>query len=155
MGEAESGEARSPAKPSPRAWPEEQVTLLDTHVVYWLAVRPERLSRAATRAIGVAERSDGVAISSISLWELAVLIDKGRIQVEGTPERFLTRLAERPGLAVLDITPQVAALTTQFPLGFPADPADRIIAATARAHGLPLVTRDGDLQDSRLLRTIW
>ena len=131
------------------------MTLLDTHVVYWLAVRPERLSRAATRAIGAAERSDGVAISSISLWELAVLIDKGRIRVEGTPERFLTRLAERPGLAVLDITPEIAALTTQFPPAFTADPADRIIAATARAHGLPLVTRDGDLQDSRLLRTIW
>ena len=84
-----------------------------------------------------------------------MLIDKGRIQVEGTPERFLIRLAERPGLAALDLTPQIAALTTQFPPAFTADPADRIIAATARAHGLPLVTRDGDLQDSRLLRTIW
>jgi len=131
------------------------VTLLDTHVVYWLAVHPERLSRAATRAIGAAERSDGVAISSISLWELALLIDKGRIQVAGTPERFLTRLTERPSLAVLEITPQIAALTVQLPQAFPGDPADRIIAATARAHGLPLVTKDVDLQDSRLLRTIW
>lgn len=131
------------------------MTLLDTHVVYWLAVRPERLSRAATRAIAAAERSDGVAISSISLWELASLIGKGRIQVEGTPERFLTRLAGRPGLALLEITPQIAALTVELPPDFPGDPADRIIGATARAHGLPLVTRDGDLRDSRLLRTIW
>jgi PIN domain nuclease of toxin-antitoxin system len=131
------------------------MTLLDTHVVYWLAVHPERLSRAATRAIAAADRSDGVAISSISLWELACLIDKGRIQVEGTPERFLTRLAERPGLAVLEITPEIAALTVQFPPEFPGDPADRIIAGTARAHGLPLVTKDENLQDSRLLRTIW
>jgi PIN domain nuclease of toxin-antitoxin system len=131
------------------------VTLLDTHVVYWLAVRPERLSRAATRAIAAADRSDGVAISSISLWELACLIDKGRIQVEGTAERFLTRLADRPGLAVLEITPQIVALTIQLPPEFPGDPADRIIAGTARAHGLPLVTKDEGLQDSRLLRTIW
>jgi PIN domain nuclease of toxin-antitoxin system len=129
--------------------------LLDTHVVYWLAAHPERLSKAATRAIAAADRSDGVAISSISLWELARLIDKGRIQVEGTPERFLTRLAARPGLALLEITPQIAALTVQFPPDFPRDPADRIIAATARAHGLQLVTRDTDLQDSSLLRTIW
>jgi PIN domain nuclease of toxin-antitoxin system len=154
MGRAERDEARRPASPQ-GAWRKAQVTLLDTHVVYWLAVRPERLSRAATRAIGSAERAAGVAISSISLWELALLIDKGRIQVEGTPERFLTRLADRPGLSVLEITPQIAALTAQFPPEFPSDPADRIIAATARAHGLPLVTKDGDLQDSRLLWTIW
>ena len=131
------------------------MTLLDTHVVYWLAVHPERLSTAATRAIAAAERSDGVAISSISLWEHAWIIDKRRIQVDGTPERFLTRLAGRPGLALLEITPQIAALTVQFPPDFPRDPADRIIAATARAHGLALVTRDTDLQDSPLLRTIW
>jgi len=131
------------------------VTLLDTHVVYWLAVHPERLSRAARRAIAAADRSDGVAISSISLWELASLIDRGRIQVEGTAERFLIRLADRPGLALLEITPQIAALTIQFPPDFPGDPADRIIAATARAHGLRLVTRDANLQHSPFLRTIW
>jgi PIN domain nuclease of toxin-antitoxin system len=131
------------------------VTLLDTHVVYWLAVRPERLSRVAARAIGAAERADGLAISSISLWELALLIDKGRIQVVGTAESFLTRLTERPSLSVLEITPQIAALTAQFPPEFTGDPADRIIAATARAHGLPLVTKDAGLQDSRFLRTIW
>jgi len=58
-------------------------------------------------------------------------------------------------LALLEITPEIAALTVQFPPGFPGDPANRIIGATARAHGLPLVTRDAHLQDSRLLRTIW
>ena len=131
------------------------MTLLDTHVVYWLAVHPERLSRAATRAIAAADRSDGVAISTISLWELARLIDKGRIRVDGTTERFLIRLGERPGMTLLEITPQVAALAVQFPPDFPADPGDRIIAATARAQGIPLITRDGVLQDSPLLRTIW
>ena len=97
------------------------MTLLDTHVVYWLAVHPERLSRAATRAIAAADRSDGVAISTISLWELARLIDKGRIRVDGTTERFLIRLGERPGMTLLEITPQVAALAVQFPPDFPAD----------------------------------
>ena len=129
--------------------------LLDTHIIFWLTTRPERLSRAATRAIAAAERSAGLAISSISLWELASLIDKGRIHVDGSTERFLTRLAERAGLALLDITPEIAALTVQFPPNFTRDPADRIIAATARAHGLPLVTKDQNMQESPLLRTIW
>lgn len=129
--------------------------LLDTHVVFWLATRPERLSRGAHKAIAAAERSSGAAISSISLWELAVLIDGGRLRVDGSIERFLLRLSARPGLAVLEITAEIAALSTHFPADFPRDPADRIIAATARAHGLPLVTKDQALQDSPLLQTIW
>lgn len=129
--------------------------LLDTHAVFWLAASPQRLSAAATRTIAAAERSDGIAIASISLWELAMLIDKGRIRVDGTTERFLSRISGKAGLTVLEITAEVAALCTQFPLGFSEDPADRIIAATARAHGLALVTRDQRMQDSPLLRTVW
>jgi PIN domain nuclease of toxin-antitoxin system len=56
---------------------------------------------------------------------------------------------------MLDLSPEIAALAFQFPTDFPSDPADRIIAATARAHGLPLVTKDRRLQDSALVQTIW
>jgi PIN domain nuclease of toxin-antitoxin system len=66
---------------------------------------PRRLSRAAACAIGAAESSDGIAISSILPWEIALLIDKGRIKVAGTPERFVTSSRSGPGLAVLEITP--------------------------------------------------
>lgn len=128
--------------------------LLDTHVILMLALKPERLSKAAARGIARAMARDGVAISSITLWEIAQLIDEGRVTVHGSVEAFLIEVARRPGLAVLEISPEIAALSFQFPPGFPS-PADRIIAATARAHGLPLVTRDRSMQDSPLLRTIW
>ena len=129
--------------------------LLDTHVLVMLALKPEGLSKAAARALSRAMAGDGVAIASITLWEIALLIAEGRIMVHGSAETFLKQILQRPRLFVLDLTPEIAALAFQFPPEFPKDPADRIIAATARAHGLPLVTKDRRLQESALLRTIW
>jgi PIN domain nuclease of toxin-antitoxin system len=131
------------------------VILLDTHVVFWAMAQPERLSRAATRAIATAERGEGLALCSISLWELASLNAAGRLHVEGSLEAFLNKIATRADLAVLDITPEIAVLAAQFPRSFPGDPIDRLIGGTARAHGLALVTKDQRLQDSPLIRSIW
>jgi PIN domain nuclease of toxin-antitoxin system len=131
------------------------VILLDTHVVLILISNPKQLSKAATRAMRKAEAADGVAIASITLWEIALLIYDRRVVLEGSTESILRQIAGRPDLSVLELTPEIAALAYQFPPDFPYDPADRIIAATARAHGLPLVTKDRRMQESRLLRTIW
>lgn len=129
--------------------------LLDTHALLWLTVTPRRLSRTATRAIERADRAGGVAISSITLWEIAQLVDDGRVKIDGSTERFLESLCQRSELTVLEITPEIAALAFQFPPGFPRDPADRLIGATARAHGLPLVTKDQPMQDCALVDTVW
>jgi PIN domain nuclease of toxin-antitoxin system len=84
-----------------------------------------------------------------------MLIQLGRLVPRGTPETWLTELVERSGVVVKEITPAVATLATQFPESFPADPADRLIAATARAEGLPLVTRDARLRRAQILTTVW
>jgi PIN domain nuclease of toxin-antitoxin system len=131
------------------------VILLDTHVLVMLALKPEGLSKAAVRAVTRAMAGDGIAIASITLWEIALLIEEGRIMVHGSAETFLKQILQRPRLFVLDLTPEIAALAFQFPPEFPKDPADRIIAATARVHDLPLITKDRRLQESALLRTIW
>lgn len=129
--------------------------LLDTHVLLWLLLEPKRLSASAVVAIRKSLATGGIAIASITLWELAMMIALGRITPRGTPEAWLTELVERSGVVVKDITAAVATLATQFPQDFPADPADRLIAATARAEGMSLVTRDAKLRGSPVLRTVW
>lgn len=127
--------------------------LLDTHVVVWMAAEPKRLSRAAAVDIRSAQNGDGVAISAITLWELASLVARKRIRAYGTVEASVRLLSE--GLVIKPITPEIAAVAAQFPNEFPRDPADRLIAATAMVVGVPLLTHDAALLRSPLLRTVW
>lgn len=129
--------------------------VLDTHVLVWTVSDPGRLSKPAVCAIRRARNSDGVAIASITLWELAVLFSRGFLRGHGTIEASVRLIVESSGVIVKPITPEVASLSTQFPESYPKDPADRLIGATARAEGLPLLTRDERIRSSPLLKTIW
>ena len=127
--------------------------VLDTHVLLWAIADSKKLSRAADAAIRRSRQVDGVAISAISLWELASLVTRGRIRSYGTVESSVKQLIE--GVTIKPITPEIATLATQFPDDYPHDPADRLIGATARAEGLALVTRNEGIRKSPLLKTIW
>jgi PIN domain nuclease of toxin-antitoxin system len=131
------------------------VILLDTHVLAWLVAQPEKLSRTATSAIRRARAADGLALSGISLWELSLLFSRGVLRSHGTVENMVQSFVTYAGITVRPITPEIAALATQFPENYPKDPADRIIGATARAEGIALVTRDEGIRNSPLLKTIW
>ena len=85
--------------------------------------------------------------------ELAGLMERRRIRIHGSIDRVLADFTD--GLAVLHITHEIAVLTAQFPPDFSRDPSDRIIAATARAEGIPLVTADERIQACPLVKTIW
>jgi len=131
------------------------VILLDTHVLAWLVVEPDQLSRTAAAAIRRARANQGIGISAMSLWELALMFSRGRLEAIGAIETSVTLMLERSGAFIKPITAEIAALATQFPDDFPHDPADRLIAATARAEGLALITRDVRIRQSTLLKTIW
>jgi PIN domain nuclease of toxin-antitoxin system len=124
-------------------------------VLAWLVAQPERLSRTATSAIRRVRASDGLAIADITVWELAFLFARGVLRSHGTVENAVRNLVTRSGVNVKPITAEVAALATQFPDDYPKDPVDRLVGATARAEGIPLVTRDERIRGSPLLKTIW
>lgn len=127
--------------------------LLDTHVLFWAVGDSKHLSRPAASAIRRARRQGGIAVSAITVWELASMLARGRIRRAGTIESSLQMLLE--DVVVLPITPEVCALGAQFPSDYPGDPADRIIGGTARAEGLTLVTHDEKIRKSALLKTVW
>ena len=127
--------------------------LLDTHVLFWALDDPAHLSRAAASAIRRARLNQNVSISAITLWELASLLGKGKIQGYGTVETSLRLLTQK--VKVWPITTEIAALAAQFPSDYSKDPSDRIIGATARSEGLTLITRDENIRRSPLLRTLW
>lgn len=127
--------------------------LLDTHVLIWLASEPGKLSKKAAEAIRKASHAGGIAISAITLWELAWLATHGRIIISGTAEAFVERITSRT--AILPITPKVAVLANQLPADYPGDPCDRLIGATAIAEGIALITKDRKIRNCRQAKTIW
>jgi len=130
------------------------VILVDTHVVVWLASDGNRLSKNARAAIDDARKNgEGLAISDITLWELATLAGKDRIRLEISLESFLGEVEAR--FVVLPISSRACVRARTLPAAYPKDPADRIIAATALVKGLPLLTADREIRRSRALRTIW
>lgn len=128
--------------------------LLDTNVVLWLAFDPDKISSSANDAIHQARQKDeGLAISSITLLELATLSSKNRFRFSLGLASFLQHVEEH--FLVLPITARACACIPGLPALYPKDPADRIIGATALTEGMALVTADREIRRSRALRTIW
>lgn len=124
--------------------------MLDTHVWFWWAVVPSKLSRHARRAV---EGADRIGIPALAILELAELVERRRIELD-TPTRLWARAAlAQERVEVLPLTPDVAVDAAQ--LSFVRDPFDRVIYATARAEGAQLVTRDEQLRAFDPELTVW
>ena len=127
--------------------------LLDTHVLIWLASEPSKLSRKASEAIRGASAETGIAISAITLWELAWLATHDRLNTTGTTEAFVEQIVSRT--AIRPITAKIAVLANQLPTNYPGDPCDRLIGATALAEGIALITKDSKIRACKEIKTIW
>ena len=128
--------------------------LVDTHVVVWLAFDQNRLSKKARAAIDDARtKEDGLAISDITLLELATLASRGRVRIDIGLESFLQEVETR--FVVLPISSRACARAVGLPPTYPKDPVDRIIAATALVEGLSLISADREIQRSKAVHTIW
>lgn len=84
-----------------------------------------------------------------------MLFARGRLRDPAPPEAAIGAILDATGAGILELTPAVAALAVRFPHTFPADPADRLIAATACTNAIPLVTADERIRESPMVRTIW
>ena len=128
--------------------------LVDTHVVIWLAFEEARLSKKARAAILEARlNGEGLAISDISLFELARAFARERSHLDISVESALTEVERR--FIVLPINSRISLRALGLPPTYPKDPADRIIGATALVEGIPLITADREIRNSRALPTIW
>jgi PIN domain nuclease of toxin-antitoxin system len=131
------------------------VIVLDTHVLIWDALTPKQLSAAARQAIAQADQQNNLIIADISLWEIAMLIEKKRVQIELGTQAFLNLILQAHKAIVQPITAAIATLAIDFPAEISKDPADRLIAATTLTKNATLITADKNLQNASLIPTLW
>jgi PIN domain nuclease of toxin-antitoxin system len=128
--------------------------VLDTHILLWWTLAPERLSKRQKKILdGLTPECPGL-LSDISLWEIATAYSLGRIELQTSLEDYLTAAAAQPLIVRQPISPAVAAEVAALPTHFPRDPGDRIIVATTRILDATLLTSDSRIALSRLVRTV-
>lgn len=123
------------------------VVLLDTHVWVWLLNGDVKLSSKALKAIERSLSAEAVLVSAISPWEVAMLVSKGRLTLDRDVGEWVQAAINIAGMRIEPIAPEIAVASTRLPGELHADPADRLIAATARHLGATLVTDDQKLLD--------
>ncbi len=129
--------------------------VVDTHIIIWNALKPERLSKKAEKAISAANNSDGIIFCEISLWEIAMLMNKGRLIIDIEYIQFIKLILESNKYVIRGISPEIAWLSTGLFSDNNKDPADRIIAATSIIENANLITADKELRQSKEVATIW
>ncbi len=117
--------------------------LLDTHIALWLETTDRRLRPATKTLIDDCWRTGGtVFLSAVTAWEIASLIDRRRLRLDVSVERWVERFLDMPGLEGVEVSHHVAARSFQLSNLDHRDPADRLLIATAIDLGCPLVTYD-------------
>lgn len=130
--------------------------LLDTHALVWWVAEPKRIPAKARRAIDAAVKAnEAIAVSSISVWEIAMLVARKRLASTIDADVWMDSVEALPFLTFLPVDNRVAVRSVQLE-GFPhCDPADRLIVATALGVGATVVTADSRLRSYKPITTLW
>ena len=118
--------------------------LLDTHIWIWWVSQSQRLSQAHTTLLNQ-KLDEGLGVSIISCWEIAKLIEYGRLTLDRPAQEWLDAALSRPGVELIPLSTRIVIESTQLPQPFHRDPADQLIVATARVLGCPLMSEDAKI----------
>ncbi len=130
--------------------------LLDTHVLIWWADGNHELLSADALAAIQAEIPDGVlAVSSISAWEIAMLVARGRLALAMDVSAWLAAIEDIPAVRFIPVDQEIGVKSVELPGEFHKDPADRMIVATARKFGIAVVTADEKIRGYGQVRVVW
>jgi PIN domain nuclease of toxin-antitoxin system len=113
------------------------------------------LSKAAVDVISTEQKNGEILISSISCWEIAMLIAKDRIAISMDVEAWLNLVKQIDSVRFVSVDNEIAVKSTELPGEFHKDPADRMIVATARKFAASLVTADEKIRSYPHVKTIW
>jgi PIN domain nuclease of toxin-antitoxin system len=127
--------------------------VLDTCALIFDSLQPERLSESAVVAIQEGTSSNSLSCADISLWEIAMLVEHGRLHPGCDVRKYIELVLVSRNLQVLPITPSIAALSASVRIH--GDPADRLIAATTIEHNAKLITADRKLLEAEFVPTVW
>jgi PIN domain nuclease of toxin-antitoxin system len=131
------------------------VIVLDTHTLIWWVTGDPTLSKKAKAAIEREKLGGEIIISSISAWEIAMLVERERLFLSMDVDSWLATVAEIEAVHFLPVDVEVATKSVDLPGEFHKDPADRMIVATARKLAVPLVTKDEKIRAYAHVKTIW
>jgi len=131
------------------------MTILDTHSLVWLVSNPEKLSKKASGYLDRQIKKGEILVSSISVWEIYLLVKKGRLELSMDVGAWLGKVEQLAFLQFVPIDNTIAANSVMLPGDLHEDPADRMIVATAREYGAKLVTSDTRLLSYPHVQTVW
>ena len=117
--------------------------LIDTHIFLWLMNGSNKMPSQALQKIESCIKNEGrIIVSAISIWEIGMLVNKGRITLKEPTLQWINTALNAPYVDLASLSPEIAVESCQLPIEFHGDPADRIIVATSRVLTIPLLTKD-------------
>ena len=129
--------------------------LLDTHVLIWYLDNPNLCSKKALNAINIAQKENNIFISSMSIWEITMLVKKGRLEFKMDVNLWIKKCEQLPFLNFIPVDNDIAYHSVTLPSPLHNDPVDRILIATSRIHKKTIITKDERILNYNHITSIW